>query len=639
MGRVVVALLIATAAVAAPSARVEGDRVVVRSGEQTLAVSLADARLTFSSPAGDATFTVSLQAGAGWTQPERVLDPPRIRRGGDAVRVDLAWPVSEQRRFAVEVDAFDRVPALFVTSRLTVLTGPRAQYYYWQSDMHPAEYAAAGVLRRAFDLTAWDPLAQRNWWWLPGPRGGVALLPTNCGGRSPGEGGAVFLHALPRSELLAPGEAQVATFAVAGAADAVAAAAVHAAAVKRWPAGLDPGRAAEPDIETYGRPAPAWLRTADCYNLYYHPAAAWNDSVVDQQLRGIPFIIGSTPDKAALDRCHHAGVKLLHYVVYTCLLDTALQVREGGQVYSEWSESLDCETRDLKDHPDWICIAPDGAVQHDAWGQEHGHRGLLNTCLHQPGLHATAVRQVRRLMELGYDGVFIDLAGPVPECHGPQHGKHAHADGLATNTAAYEQLLGEIYRAVKRFGDDRVVIQNTCTGILTSHWPACDAQMLEAFPYGAESAELRANASELAWWSARLSDAVAHGKTPVLLPYLGPAHGGRLTDTVLFSYVYARLNGFLWADGFTAGAPLGPLVNQCRLGRPLEPRRALGAAQYRRFERGVVVANPTDQPLAVTVPVGADAPLRDLGHDRVLTPERGRVTLELAPESGRVLVR
>lgn len=194
---------------------------------------------------------------------------------------------------------------------------------------------------------------------------------------------------------------------------------------------------------------------------------------VRSKLKVFPCISGRTPDKAALEKCHRNGIRLTHYVCYTCLLDTEQQVREGGSVYSEWSESIDCETRDLKDHPDWKCMDKDGNVQEDAWGQSFHHPGLLNTCLHQPGLHEAAVRQVTILMEAGYDGVFVDLAGPTVECYGPKFGKHDHEHPDWPNTQAYEELLRKICETVKSYGEDRIVIQNTCVSLMPSHWAWC----------------------------------------------------------------------------------------------------------------------------------------------------------------------
>ncbi|MBM3477542.1 MAG: hypothetical protein FJX75_30090, partial [Armatimonadetes bacterium] len=580
-------------------------------------VSLADAELRLQAPSGQYTLTPSLQLGDGWTRPLRAGAPKITRRDG-TIRAEIAYPVPEQRRFTLKIAASAGLNAVFVTSRLEVLDSARGQYYFWQTNASPDHFhspSPQGIDSSALDTAAWAPLPWREWWFLPGTDGGLAVLPTNVGGRAPGPSGGVFLHALPRSAVIAPGDSLDAAFGLAVVKDAEEAGRIPTEARERhlWPP-ESRARAWE-----CGKPAPKWLREAEVYNLYYRPAAQWTDEIVEKQLRGFPFISGSTPDRAALERCHKAGVRLLHYVTYTCLLDTERQARDGGTVYSEWTESIDHESRDLKDHPDWVCIDAKGEVQHDAWGLSFHHPWLLNTCLHQPGLHEAAIRQVRMLMETGFDGVFVDLAGPTVECYGPKFGKHTHPDDR-TNTQAWEDLLRGIYAEVKSHGEDRIVIQNTCVSIMPSHWPSCDAQMLESFPFGQDSTELRATWPELRWTLERNAEAVRQGKVAVLLPYFGQGELEAIRRAATFSYAYAQLAGFLWADALSlrdiaANEAFAEGLYETRLGRPTSGVRESGGTLCRSFDKGVVALNPTPWPARIE--------------------DRG-VTIDLGPESGQV---
>jgi hypothetical protein len=624
------------------------DAVTIAVMDQTLTVSLTDGSLHLASPSGDCTLDPSLQLGDGWTAPSKAEKQPVVSSSAGRLEVDITYPVKDEREFLIRVEALRGIPAVFVTSKLRVLSGTRGQYYYWQSNISADRYSAPGaqgVEAIPFRTKEWDSIPWRNWWHFPKAEGGIAVFPTNMAGRGPGETGSVFLHALPRSTTLSPGETLNASFGLAGVKDAGAAAALFAKTPPHIILALDPfteaRQASKIDV---GKAAPNWLREAEAYNLYYRSSPDWTDDVVHSKLQRFPFIIGSTPDRKALERCHKAGVKLLHYVVYTCLLDTDMQKAGGGKVYSEWYESIDNESRDLKDHPDWKCIDDKGQVERDAWGKDHGHPGLLNTCLHQKGLHEAAVRQVRMLMEMGYDGVFIDLAGPTVECYGPQFGKHTHTDGRKTNTEAYEDLLREIYQTVKSFGNDRVVIQNTCTSTLGSHWAYTDAQMLEAFPYGEGSTDLRSTWPEMRWSVARHDEALARGKVIVTLPYFGGAMSDRMKDAALLSYAYSRLYGPLWADGYTlagikGGEAFADAVYGIRLGRPTSDLKRIGGVQYRAFEKGVALLNPDAWAETVKVPVAGTKALRDVGWDRNLTPEGGSVCVEMPAQSGRVLVR
>jgi hypothetical protein len=633
----VLVALAAAAAAAPPTIQLTPDQVTLTNGDHAVRASLADGRLTVTTPSRPVSLTVSILDGRGWTTPHRAVDPPAAAANERQARVTVGYPVSGQRLFTIDLSARADLPAIFVASRLDRLDHAGDEYYYWSTDVSFDRYWAPAETR--IDPAVWTTIAWRPWLYLPtAAAGGLAILPTNACGRGPTAGGTLFLHAVPRSTTVEPGTPLPAAFGLAAVTDAASAADL---ASRARAAGLPALPTPPPPPGGFGPAAPEWLRQAEVYNLYYRPAAQWTDAIVDQRLRGLPFVVGSTPDKAALDRCHRAGVRLLHYVCYTCLLDTTLQVAGGGQVYSEWSESIDSASRDLKDHPDWVCIDAKSQPQHDAWGLAHHHPGLLNTCLHQPGLHAAALRQVRLLMDLGYDGVFIDLAGPTVECYGDKFGLHKHEDGAASNTAAYEQLLSEIYQLVKSYGPDRVVFQNTCTALLPRHWACCDLQMLEAQPFGEDSPEVRATWPELAWFGQRLAPALAAGKCPALLPYLSRPPRDRLRQAALYSWVYAHLYDWLWADGFTLldrpdGAELAHDLYITRLGRPLTAIEPVGEALSRRFEHGLALLNPTEAPLTVTVEAPG-AGVRDLGYGRQLAVTGGQARLELDPRSGRAL--
>ncbi|MBM3475204.1 MAG: hypothetical protein FJX75_18235, partial [Armatimonadetes bacterium] len=304
MGRIpttLALLAIAMPAMAqAPTVTQTADSLAVAVGEQTLSVSLADAELRLQAPSGQYTLTPSLQLGDGWTRPARAEEPKLTRRDG-ALRAEIVYPVPEERRFALRIDAYPGLNALFVRSRLEVLDSARGQYYFWQTNASPDHFLSPspqGIDSSALDTAAWAPLPWREWWFLPAGEGGLAVLPTNVGGRAPGPAGGVFLHALPRSAVIAPGDSLDAAFGLAVVKDAEEAGRIADEARER---GLWPAENPKPAWE-YGRPAPKWLREAEVYNLYYRPAAQWTDEIVEKQLRGFPFISGSTPDRAALER-------------------------------------------------------------------------------------------------------------------------------------------------------------------------------------------------------------------------------------------------------------------------------------------------------------------------------------------------
>ncbi|MBI5831760.1 MAG: hypothetical protein HZB16_05520 [Armatimonadetes bacterium] len=634
-GSLLLLLWVSALSAQAPSATAaaNGDAMVV-CGQQVLTVGHADAGLELRRGDRVARLRLSILQGKGWATPQPCAEPPALTNGPERASAALSFAVAGDRRLELEATVQRDVPAVFVVSRLRRLGEPGDDYYYWSCDWATDRFASPEAAETPFDRAHWETLPARDWLWLPHGGAGLALLPTNTWGHGATQAAEVgcFIQALPRSVQVGRGDSHDASFGLAIVDEADGARACAAAAEAHGLPVVPTG----PPVD-YGQPAPDWLRSVEQYQLYYRPAAQWTDTVVMSTLARYPLILGSTPDKAALDRCHRAGIKVLHYVTYTCLLDTARQVAGGGQVYSEWTESIDHETRDLRDHPDWICLDADGQPQRDAWGKEHGHPGLLNTCLHQPGLREAALRQVKMLLELGFDGVFIDLAGPTPECHG----KHHHPVPALTNTAAWEQLQADIYRLVKAYDPQRIVVQNTVTGIMGDHWRYCDAQMLEGRPFGYDSAEATATWAELNWLRLRQADAVRAGKVPIVLTALGKQPLDRVADAALYAYASARLAGCAWADNLSLDEraetrPLSIELAAVRLGAPHGPAERVGGVTVRRFERGLVVVNPGASPAEATVATDLAGALNDVGHGTVAAAD-GRVTLEMAPQSGRVV--
>ena len=641
MGRALLWLLAAALAAGAqtPEVTQTAAATTLTVGDLSLTASLADAALELRRGERRARWTVSIANGPDWQRP-MAASPPRVTRTRDGCAVVLDYPLDSERRFGLELSARRGQPAIRVSSRLRRLSGGVAgAYYYWSCDWASDRWVAPDRERwsaTAYHRDQWESLPQRDWLWLPGAAGGLGLVPTNVWGHGPSAAERVgfFLHALPRSAMLGAGDELRASWAMTFTDDPStmpALARLLAAELSPEPVGTARGP---------GQPVPRWLRDLEQANFFYHPAADWTDAAVAERLRRYKLIIGSTPDRAALDRCHAAGVRVLHYVAYTVLLDTARQLAGGGRVYSEWSELPEHDLLDLRNQPDWVCLDDQGQPRQDEWGKAHGHPGQLNTCLHQPGLRDAVLHQVRSIMAMGFDGLFIDLAGPAPECHGARLGRHQHADPAATNDQAYAALLSLIYAEVKRGRPEAVVVHNTVTGIIGSRWSACDAQVLEAVPFGGDNAE-PAPFAELAGLTARAAGAWGDDKRVIALTYLSKPAPERLLDDALYAFAWSALSRFVWADAFTLseradGRDLANELAAIELGSPRSGIQTVDHVRCRRFERGLVALNPDPWPVTVRLPFAFRGALHDAGHGP-LDRTGDTITLELAPRSGRVL--
>jgi hypothetical protein len=159
--------------------------------------------------------------------------------------------------------------------------------------------------------------------------------------------------------------------------------------------------------------------------------------------------------------------------------------------------------------------------------------------------------------------------------------------------------------------------------------------------FGSGTTERLNDWDELAFAAAEHAEAVRRGKVPVILTYLDPKLPDR-RGAALYTYAYARLCGFLWADWYTlkdsdADQATAHSLYRVRLGKPLGDAKIIGDLHWRAFEKGLVVLNPTTYPVSIAIPAANWSALEDIGHGRVLRPENGKLRLDMQPESGRVL--
>ena len=629
--------LAAASAPAAPTLDATSDSVTISSGTQTLTVHLADGTLRLDTPYGSYDLTVNINSRSGWVHPGRAAVPPKLYRGKDSVAALITFPVPDDRTMTLHIDAYPGIDAVFAKSGVTGLFGSRHDYYFWSWNQKTDNCTLEGAngpetIKVESKQTR---LPYSDWVYLPDKTGGLAVMTSGIVGLMPGR---PFINALPRWRFLRPGETLDIGFGLAGAADASEAAALSKLARAKAIPALKRFSAAKQANVDYGLPAPDWLRNADMFNGWY---GKWTADMINDWMKCFSLIVGVPASKSTIEKAHEAGLRVIVYVNYMELQNSEVQMAAKGRLYRQPDEATPADLLDLAKHPDWTCIDSEGNPRRSDWGISQDIAGLFATCFHQADLRQNALTHVCNIMNLGADGVFIDNAVPVRECYGPKFGKHVHPDAAETNTDAYELLQREIYKLVKTFGSDKIVMQNS--GIAPSHWAYCDAQMWEGFAFDSKHGEPVNDWPELDYAAQEHAEAVRRGKVPVILSCFSAVPADRRREAVLYTYAYTRLHGWLLADWFDLikspeSHQLARAIYSVRLGRPLSDAKRVGDLLYRAFEKGIVILNPTKSKLTTTIPTAHDGTLTDVAYDRDLTASGGSVRVEMAPESGRVLV-
>lgn len=650
-------------ALADPSARVEGGQAIVTSDGYKAAINLSDARITLDMPAHPYHLKTSIILDGAWVEPTTAAKAPAIHTTAGSATVEVTYPVAGNREFTVDVSAYKNAPGIYIVSRLKNLGQLHSDYYFWSWEGGYASYQVpadsvshAGapshpgeIVTIKADPATYGRFGAFDWVYLPEEQGGLAVFTKQTLGRGPDSDRMTFLNAIPNNQMVDRGGSMDMGMGLVSVKDPQEAARVYDAVRKQSIPALNVTvkNQAFRDVD-YGKPAPKWARNIDKYNCWPFVSCApsqWTDADLKEWFGDFPLMSHVPNDPALIRRCHKAGLHVVMYINFMEMLNSEVQKAIGakgaGYLNDNWGKIVDHENMDLAKHPNWVAYDKDGKARQSVWGAQTNVPGLYNTCLQQLDLHDAAIEQLKKVMALGVDGIFIDNAGPIQECYGDKFGKHTHAMPGKTNTEMYEMLMKRVYKVVKSYGNDKIVVINS--GITPGQWSYSDVQMWESCLYGSGVVTPTTQWEDAKYMGELQQDALRHGKTPVIMSYFFDQPVAVRSDRALFTYAYARLYGMGWCDWFSM------MGNDCdkkasrdlysaQLGKAAGKVVPVNRVYYRLFDQGIAVVNPEKTERTITIDTPRDGALRDVCFDDTLSSAGGKVTLTLRPQSGRVLL-
>jgi hypothetical protein len=166
---------------------------------------------------------------------------------------------------------------------------------------------------------------------------------------------------------------------------------------------------------------------------------------------------------------HANGCRVIPYVCFSELSDLS-RSKDRGHYNALF---------DIKNHGhDWGCVNPKGDLVVSPWGIKTKQPYLYSMCFNATGYHEKVLAVVKTLMDSGIDGLFIDNVGAwaAGECSGAKMRFHKHSNPVASQPEMYLSLLEKVYKLVKSYGEDKIVIHN---GHIS--WKTCDGEMVEDF--------------------------------------------------------------------------------------------------------------------------------------------------------------
>ena len=413
-----------------------------------------------------------------------------------------------------------------------------------------------------------------------------------------------------------------------------------------------------PPVDSVDGPAPEWLRNADMItsnrNVWKDHQFTLKDTLMTRILRvragnspqeitehypvetigsldgdmikGVPLISHVPHSKEAFEEARRQGFRTIPYVHFRCI---HTQFSDQDVFYFEHPEIL------VKDSEgSWVNIPMDGS--------RRLHRFL--TCANSPSYWNLSLAYVKKMMDWGADGIFIDNLELREPCFAPELTTrnpefepyvHEHLFPDATHDYAWDRMLQAIRALVKSYGEDKVMIINSGIGVPTQK--TGDACMWESFIYswaweGRRHTweDVKKRAEENAWFF----DA---GRTITALSSINPSRE-ESKDDAFWAFSAARLVDFIWWASLNGTG--AETLYQAHMGRGIEPFSETGEIAYRIFENGIIALNNSaeDQNIELELPQNfqADQILDLYNNSRVLHVNNKKVTLDVPGESARV---
>ena len=365
-----------------------------------------------------------------------------------------------------------------------------------------------------------------------------------------------------------------------------------------------------------------------------------------------------------IEKAHRLGIRLLPYISgeKAWYLDTPQRLH----VFNKRSPAAAVpyyQAVDPSAHPQWILIDELGRLTprygsyvknasgqwEVRWGVWHAHgqryEDLENLrpwswymCSSVEDYLDAVEAGVRAVMDLGFDGVFLDntYRERLPECHGAELNKHQHrAAGHNTDTT-YVELARRVYLTVKSYGPGKIVLLND--GTQDVYAPIRDGAMIESYINAFAKRDDPDHWKKILGWAHDFQDEAEHGRFLTALSYLGSSdHPAK--DDCFYTYACAGLSGFKW----TATTPRPDVARLLYRARLIVPRGKLQEKDglwYRAYDRGLVALNPdrkSESEAWLPLPASMRTPV-ELYGGRQLQVKNGRFHMRVDRQAGRVVV-
>ncbi len=348
-------------------------------------------------------------------------------------------------------------------------------------------------------------------------------------------------------------------------------------------------------------------------------------------IKGVKLLSHVPHSRLGFEQAHQQGFKVIPYVHFT---DIQTYYTDQDVFYFHHPEIL------LKDEKGrWVHLPMDGTDR----------LFRLLVCANSPGYWKLSLAYVKKLMDWGADGVFIDNVGNRVPCHAPEFTKlnpefgpyvHEHLFPEASHNQAFDMFLQAVRKMVKSYGEDKIVILNS--GIGTEFQKNGDCCMMESFIYSwawegrnprQSWTDIKKRVGENKWYF----DA---GRKFTALSYLN-SNREEVKEDAFWAFSAARLLGVIWwANLEKTGAEM---LYRAHTGKSLAPLQETEKVAYRIFENGIIALNDGKEDKTVTIDLPPEFQYKKLldvfDGEKQVKVVHGRVKVNVPGQCARVFIK
>jgi hypothetical protein len=344
-------------------------------------------------------------------------------------------------------------------------------------------------------------------------------------------------------------------------------------------------------------------------------------------IKGVSLFTQAPHSRKAFEEAHKQGVRAIPYVHFS---DIHTNYADQDVFYFQHPEII------LKDEKgNWRHMPMDGS----------NRMYRLLTCANSPVYWKLSLAYIKKMMDWGADGIFLDNVGRHREpCFAPKFNvrnpefppyEHEHLFPDASQDYAWDRMLQTIRALVKSYGEDKIVLLNSGIGTQFQKYGDCDEWESFIYSWAWEGRQhtwqdVKKKAQDNAWY-------LNAGRRITAKSFLNRS-GKDIKNDAFWAFSAARLVDFIWWSELTGTG--AESLYMAHMGKGLSPFKETNGLVFRFFENGLIVLNDSEEDQNIELPLTSGFMAKGLmdlyNGSRIIQVKNRKIKVSVAKKTARV---